>query len=221
MIKILDDILLSENVLEKFNTACENPEFKAWINSILPEIFVCRQTNQDNPWHIYNCYEHILNSVSHMNAQTINLSNETRRLLSYTMFFHDLGKPECKIRRYSTLYKRYVDSFPKHNLASVKIAQRVLPSLNFNSREIEIIKKLVEEHDMFMFITLKENNNPYHHVLSKDYIKQKINELNTVFNGEKMLEYLILIARADNKSQNPKMTKGSFELIDKFEKMLS
>ena len=119
MQKVLDEILLSSNVVERFYENYKIPKFKNWLVSILPEIEDCNKTNQDNPWHVYNVLEHILHSVEEMNKQTKTEEYKIRRMLAYTMLLHDIGKPECKIRRYSKLYKREVDSFFNHNLASI------------------------------------------------------------------------------------------------------
>ena len=73
---------------------------------------------------------------------------------------------------------------------------------------------------MFMFLTLEDDGNRYHAVLSEEYLKNKILELNNFGNGKQLLEWLILIGRADNKAQNPKMTGKSLELLDKMETML-
>ena len=126
MLKKLDEILLSQDVVADFYRSYNNPEFKAWLTSVLPEVEACKNQKQDNPWHIYDCLGHILHSVEEMNKQTKTLPFNTQRKLAYTMFLHDMGKPEKYIRRYSKLYKREVDSFYNHNLASVDIAKRVL-----------------------------------------------------------------------------------------------
>lgn len=220
MLKVLDEILLSDNVVENFHLAYKNKEFKNWILNILPEIEDCRKLNQDNPWHIYNCLDHILHSVEEMNKQTKGLKYNARRILAYTMLLHDIGKPETKIRRYSKLYKKEVDSFFNHNKASKKIANRVLKEFDFCLRECEIIKTLVDEHDMFMFITLKEDGNKYHRVLNATLLNEKIKELNKNYDGKTLLKYLIMVGRADNKAQNPEMTKNSLKLLDVFNDML-
>ncbi|MBE5746470.1 MAG: hypothetical protein E7359_04225 [Clostridiales bacterium] len=222
MIKLLDNILLSENVCEKFNNEYDkNLEFRNWVLSLLPELEDCKKLNQDNPWHIYSVLNHILHAIEEMNKQTKNLDYNTRRMLAYTMFFHDIGKPECRIRRYSKLYKKEIDSFFNHNLASKKIAHRVLLDLDFCKKETEIIEKLIEDHDIFMFITLKEDGNKFHNVLTKDYLKSIIKDLNKIDNGEKLMKYLIMVGRADNKSQNPKMTKDALKLLDVMDEMLN
>lgn len=220
MIDVLDNILLSDNVVDNFHKKYNEDNFKNWLISIIPEVEKCNTTEQDNPWHIYNCLQHILRSVEEINKQTIQFAHSIRRMLAYTMFLHDIGKPDCKIRRYSKLYKREVDSFFNHNIAGVKIANRVLNHFRFNANEQETIKLFITEHDMFMSLTLEDNGNPYHTVLSEEYLKNKILELNNYGDGKQLLEWLILIGRADNKAQNPKMTGKSLELLDKMETML-
>ena len=62
---------------------------KSWLNDVLPEIEDCQNLQQDNPWHIYNCLDHILHSVENINNLTQGKSQEDRRLLAYVMFLHD------------------------------------------------------------------------------------------------------------------------------------
>ena len=109
MIKVLDSILLNDNVVQEFYKHYKETGFHKWLLNLLPEVEACRNLKQDNPWHIYNCLDHILHSVEQMNNQTKGLNHEERRMLAYTMFLHDMGKPECYLRRYSKLYKREVD----------------------------------------------------------------------------------------------------------------
>ena len=215
---ILDNILSRNDVVKEFYNSYEIQIFKEWILKEIPEVEEARILEQDNPWHIYNCLDHILHSVEEMNKQTKDLDPKVRRLLAYTMFFHDLGKPATKIRRYSKLYKKEVDSFFKHNLKSVEIANRCLEKLGFDKEEQKLIKLLIKEHDMFMFITLKSEDK-YHRFLTKEYLNEVINDFNGYGNGLEILNYLIMIGRADNLSQNPEMTKDSLLLISEMEKM--
>ncbi len=220
MLKKLDEILLSQDVVADFYRSYNNPEFKAWLTSVLPEVEACKNQKQDNPWHIYDCLDHILHSVEEINKQTKNLPFNTQRKLAYTMFLHDMGKPEKYIRRYSKLYKREVDSFYNHNLASVDIAKRVLENdFGFDVDQSKEIQALVENHDIFMFLTLEDDHNPYHRVLTKSYIRQQESELGKVGDGKQLLEELIMVGRADNKAQNPEMTGESLHLLDVMEKM--
>jgi len=217
----LDDVLLSDNVVEEFYKNYKDAEFRKWILGVLPEVEDCRNTKQDNPWHIYNCLDHILHSVENINKQSLHLDAETRKCLAYVMFLHDIGKPKCKLRRYSKLYRKEVDSFFNHNIASRDIADRVLPQFGFDSKQQEMIKLLIEEHDIFMFITLNPDGNKFHKVLTPQLVDEYVNKYNQVGNGGELLSQLIMVGRSDNLAQNPKMTAGSLELLDKMQEMLS
>lgn len=219
-VKVLDEILLSDNVVEDFYDKYDNnQEFKNCIDITIPEIKKCEEQKQNNPWHKYNVLKHILYSVGYMNSMTKDLDVSERRILAYTMFFHDMGKPECHIERIKDGVK--IDSFFNHNIASTRIAKTTLPKLNFNDDEIDIICKLVYKHDIFMFIKLHSTSSKYHRVLNNDLIIEEINDLNSIGDGKKWLSYLVRIGRSDSLAQNEKMTKESFELLDKFERMLN
>jgi UTP:GlnB (protein PII) uridylyltransferase len=214
MLKLLDEILLSDNVVKNFYDNYKNLEFKQWLNSILPEIEDCRVTNQDNPWHIYTCLDHILHSVECMNRQTVNFKYDVRRMLAYTMLLHDIGKPESKIRRYSKLYNREVDSFFNHNLASVKIGKRVLGQLGFDNNDKQMILKLVEEHDAFIPFTLDNSVDKHKELLTKAHVEELVKRLDINNNGLQMMKYLVMVGRSDNSAQNPNMTAQSLKLLD-------
>ncbi len=221
MLEKLNRILLSDKTVEEFHTAYQNQEFRNWLMSILPEIEDCANTEQDNPWHIYNCLDHILHAVEEINKLDSSYDPETRRLLAYTMFLHDIGKPKCKIRRYSKLYGKEVDSFFDHNLIGMEIANRVLEKFNFDRREKHIICTLIKEHDMFMFIRLEKPSNPHHRQLTDELILEKIEELTGDLDGKTMLEYLLMVGKADNLAQNPSLTTDSLHLLDVMTEMIS
>lgn len=219
-IKLLDDILLSEKVVNNFYERFNNDQgFKNWLDDTIPDVRMCEEQKQNNPWHKYNVLKHILYSVEFMNGMTKDLNDSEKRILAYTMFFHDMGKPECHIERIKDGAK--IDSFFNHNIASTRIAKSTLPKLNFNEEEIGIISKLVYKHDIFMFIRLHSTENKYCRVLNNDLINDEINDLNSIGDGEKWLSYLVKVGRADSLAQNEKMTKSSFELLECFEKMLN
>ena len=221
MIEVLDKILLSDNACEEFYKNYQNKEFKKWLLSFLPEVEDCRVQQQNNPWHIYPCLDHILHSVEEINKQTIGMSYPNRRMLAYTMFLHDIGKPSCYLRRFSKLYDREVDSFFGHNKASEQIAKRVLPEFNFTKQERREIRLLVNEHDIFMFMVLEDDGNKFHHVVSSELINEYIERFNQVGNGIKLMKWLIKVGRADNKAQNPEMTKVPFKVLKTIENILN
>lgn len=74
----LFDILLSEkpSLLIKDNEDC--------IFKMIPELEKCKNFDQNNPYHIYDVYEHILHVVDGV-PQNI--------YVRLAAFFHDIGKP--------------------------------------------------------------------------------------------------------------------------------
>lgn len=220
MLETLDRVLLSASPVDNFYKMYSQGEFKTWLLGVLPEVEDCKNLKQDNPWHIYGCLDHILHSVEEINKLTGNLPQETRRMLAYTMFLHDIGKPSCHLRRYSKKYGREIDSFFNHNLASKKVAERVLSKLRFSDEEKCAMEMFIEMHDIFMFITLKDDGNKFHHVLTPEYLDSEIQKLDKVGDGKTLMKYLVLVGIADNKAQNPQMTKDSLHLLDVITGML-
>ncbi len=217
----LDNALLSENTCDKFYELYKDEEFKDWLLSILPEVEDCNKQKQDNPWHIYDVLEHILHSVEEINKQTISLPESERRMLAYVMLYHDIGKPACHVRRYGKSYGREIDSFFNHNKKSAEIADRTLEKFGFTPSEIEIMKMLIDKHDIFMFIKEKSTSNPYWRVLNEELLKEEIDDLNKVGDGKKLLNFLVMVGRADSRAQNPAMTKEPLQLLDSMDNMLS
>ena len=141
-------------------------------------------------------------------------------MVAYTMFYHDLGKPETYIRRFSKLYGKEVDSFFNHNVASREIAKRTLSNFGFDEKTSSIIEQLVYKHDTFMFITLVDDGNKFHKVLSQKVLESEIEDFNQYDNKHILMKYLIMVGRADNLAQNPKMTENSLLLLNNMEEML-
>lgn len=219
MIKLFNNILLSNNVVENFyNEYNNNAEFKSWLGKLIPEIEKCEKQRQNNPWHKYNVLGHILHSVEEMNKQTEGMKIEDRKILAYTMLFHDIGKPEKHITREKD--GEIIDSFFNHNVASERIARECLTKFGFNEDEINIIAKLVYKHDIFMFIKAYKTKNPHWRVLSEDLVNEEIKDLNQVGNGLELMKWLVMVGRSDNLAQNEKMTQEALALLDKFDEIL-
>ena len=219
MIDLLNRILLSNKVVENFYNEYENnKEFRDWLDKNIPEIALCEKQQQNNPWHKYNVLGHILHSVEEMNKQTLEMKEQDRKILAYTMLFHDIGKPEKHITREKN--GEMIDSFFNHNIASERIAKEHLPKLGFNECEVKIIAKLVYKHDIFMFIRDRKTFNPHWRVLTDDLVREEIEDLSTVGEGQKLMRWLVMVGRSDNRAQNEKMTAESLALLDKFDLIL-
>lgn len=214
----LDEIILSDNVKDRFYQALEDKAFVRWLEENLPEILICHNTPQNNPWHIYDVLGHILKSVEAINSQTKGMPENERRLLAFVMLFHDIGKPQTKIQRMKN--GQLIDSFFNHNVESERIAKERLGGLGFNEEEIKTIAKLVYKHDIFMFIKASPSDNPHWRALTPQLIEEEIADLSSCGDGEKLLRWLVMIGRSDNLAQNPQMIAESLQLVDLFDKMI-
>lgn len=190
--------------------------FKNEIDKYIPEVAACFTQKQRGDWHIYNVMGHILHSVEEMNKLTAGFSESERKLLAFTMFFHDLGKPEYhKVKRKNG---KLCDSFKGHNIGSEKIAGRLLKKLKFSEEEKKIILTLVREHDVFLKFA-DEPTEDWQVKPTAEIMKNYIEELGAYGDGRKIFDYLILVGIADNKAQNPEMTKAPLEMIAKIKEL--
>lgn len=182
------------------------------IDVLIPEVGQCFKQTQNSKWHIYNVMEHILHSVEEMDLMTTEMPYREREIAAYTMFFHDMGKPEC--RSVVELNGVERESFRQHNIASERIAARVLPALGFDEGTAAIIKTLVREHDIFLLFS----DLPQHEWQIKptsDFFKGMVKELDAYGDGKKLLDLLFLVGIADNRAQNPSMTSQPLKYIEK------
>lgn len=219
-LQILNNALVANNACEEFYKNYNNQEFRNWIQKILPQIEDCKNQRQDNPWHIYGCLDHILHAVEAMNKQTISLDSQTRKMLSYVMLLHDIAKPACHIRRYANAYKRYVDSFFGHAKLGEQIAREVLPTFGFCENEVKIMTWLVKNHDIFMNLTITKDPNPHKEQITPQLVKNLLQEADGLGEASQIVRWLVMVGRADNLAQNPKMTKQSLDNLDYFESVL-
>ena len=218
---IFENILLDDIVVDRFYTEYKNnTEFKSWLDGFLPEVEMCEQQEQHNPWHKYNVLGHILHSVEEMNKLTIkyNVEDMDRKMLAMVMFFHDIGKPACHITREKN--GEMIDSFFNHNIESEKVFRRVAGKLRIEDGLVDIMAKMIYKHDIFMFIKDFPTKNPYWKTLSPEIVAKEIADLNTVGDGKKLIKYLILVGMADNLAQNEKMTGDSLRMLGKMIQMV-
>lgn len=116
-----------------------NPQYlkKAWelglTKIFLWEFDKAMETPQDNPHHCYTVGEHTLKAMEFVKPD---------RILRLTLLFHDLGKPETRIRD-----EKGIDHFHGHPAQSEKIARAVLKRLRFDNDTINKVGKLVYWHE--------------------------------------------------------------------------
>lgn len=103
----------------------------------IPEIASCVGFDQQNPYHIYDVWEHTAHSVSVIPDDPI---------LRWTMLLHDLGKPAC----FTLKTEGHRGHFYGHGRVSAGLADDIMRRLRFSVREHELIRELVEKHDSYL-----------------------------------------------------------------------
>jgi len=124
-----------------------NPMYFNYLNQtnllehLIPEFVICYQTEQNNPYHVYNVAEHIMHSVENV---------ENSSILRWTMLLHDIGKPLNK-----TTDVKGIDHFYGHQEVSAEVANVILNRLRFDKEAIKKITRLIIYHDLDIYDTEK------------------------------------------------------------------
>lgn len=111
------------------------------IKHIIPEFMICYQTEQNNPYHVYNVASHILHTVEYVTNTSI---------LRWTMLLHDIGKPQQK-----TTDDKGIDHFYGHQQVGAELADIILNRLRFDKYTIKKITNLILYHDTEILDTEK------------------------------------------------------------------
>lgn len=108
--------------------------YREIITEFIPEIRACFDFQQNNMYHCYDVYEHILVSVDEVPSDLV---------LRLTMFFHDIGKPAC-----------YAEDefgnghFHGHAAISANITKERLRALRYDNATVDTVTQLVTIHDV-------------------------------------------------------------------------
>lgn len=127
-LKFLIDILLEDNPSESIRNNEEE------IFKMIPELSLCKNFNQNNIWHIYDVYEHILHVVDGVSNNIV---------LRMSALFHDIGK--------SFVYKEDeegVGHFYGHYIKSKEIFERFSERYNLDEDLRRKISNLIFYHDL-------------------------------------------------------------------------
>lgn len=122
-------ILLTDNVEKTFKLMLN----VGVLEIILPNIAKMAGFQQNNPYHIYDVFEHTLKSVE---AARKDLT------LRLAMLLHDIGK------LYTKTTIDGVDHFYNHAEKSVSIAKEILTDLKFDNSTKDVVIELIKNHDL-------------------------------------------------------------------------
>lgn len=122
------EIVLSDNVYDAFK------ENEQEIFALIPEMRVCKGFAQNNKWHIYDVYEHILHVVAGV---------ENNKCLRLAAVFHDVGKPPAY-----TEDENGVGHFFNHWNESLSIFKKYEDRIGLKEEEVSLIENLIFYHDI-------------------------------------------------------------------------
>ena len=162
---------------------------------LIPELKLCKGFNQNNEWHIYDVYEHILHVVDYVPSNI---------LLRLAALFHDVGKPlsykedEFGIGHFyghwevsQKIFDNFANKYGIDNATKYFVSNLIYyHDINISKLDDNSIKKI---YDMFgikginMLYQLKKadllaQNEKYHYIL-KDYDNQKLKILKRIKNS--------------------------------------
>ena len=124
----LQDMLTGPNVLRPLL------DFPDVLGAVIPDILPCIGFDQQNPYHIYDVWEHTAHSIESITPDPV---------LRWTMLLHDLGKPAC----FSEEGEGTRGHFYGHGRVSAILADRTMERLRFSNEERAVIHELVDNHD--------------------------------------------------------------------------
>ena len=101
---------------------------------LIPELRKCKGFNQNNKWHVYDVYNHILHVVDNVPKDTV---------LRLSALFHDVGKP---ISYYEDENK--VGHFKGHWVESKKIFDAFAKKYNLDQSISCLVSELILYHDV-------------------------------------------------------------------------
>lgn len=107
--------------------------FSDVVATVIPEMWACIWFNQNNRWHIYDVYDHIVRAVSSYKGND--------PAIKWALLLHDIGKPSC----YSADERG--GHFYGHPVVSHQLATEVVRRLRFDNKTAEAILDLVLNHD--------------------------------------------------------------------------
>ena len=124
---------------------------------MIPELKYSKGFNQNNIWHVYDVYEHILHVID-------NVPNNL--ILRLTALFHDIGKPFVY-----TEDENKMGHFYGHWDKSNEIFNSFANKYNLDKDLVEIVSKLITYHDIRINKLSKEELQDLVIIFNMDEIK--------------------------------------------------
>lgn len=163
----------------------------------IPEIKDMFGFQQNNPYHIYDVWNHTVRAVQAYECDCEPDLNPRDLITSLAVFFHDIGKPHC--------YQDGEDGirhFKGHGRVSADMTDTIMKRLRFDNDTREKVVQLVYYHDATFEVGEK-------------YIKRWLNKIE-----EEQFRRLLNVRRADIKAQAQIEQESRLQKVDNIECIL-
>lgn len=167
------------------------------LSLFIPEIKDMFGFQQNNPYHIYDVWNHTVHAVQAYECDCEPDLNPIDLITSLAVFFHDIGKPHC--------YQDGEDGirhFKGHGRVSADMTNEIMKRLRLDNDTREKVVELVYYHDATFEV-------------GKKYIKRWLNKI-----GEEQFRRLLNVRRADIKAQADINQETRLQKIDNIEYIL-
>lgn len=167
------------------------------LSLFIPEIKDMFGFQQNNPYHIYDVWNHTVHAVQAYECDCEPDLNPRDLITSLAVLFHDIGKPHC--------YQDGEDGirhFKGHGRVSADMTDTIMKRLRFDNDTREKVVQLVYYHDATFEVGEK-------------YIKRWLNKI-----GEEQFRRLLNVRRADIKAQAYTEQESRLQKIDNIEYIL-
>ena len=199
--EIYTNVLLDDNVSYFLPKITQQDVFMRHF----PELFVYNQygenlfnCQQNTKYHRYSVFHHIVASIESANVNEISIADWQNKVMKWTMFLHDIGKPYVK-----KVSEDGTESFVGHDEKSMELAEAILNRFDFSSEEKRIILTLIKYHDKYL--TEEEITNENLTFLAKE------------LNNDRELFYLLInVKDADAKAKSTEVYNNFKNIKGKF-----
>ena len=124
---------------------------------IIPEFKACIGFDQNNKYHAFNVYDHIVHAVSAYDGNDL--------IVKLALFLHDIGKPLCYTE------DERGGHFYGHAEPSAKLAENALRRLKYENRIIETVTLLIRCHDAEIAATSKSIKRWFNKIGKDNYFR--------------------------------------------------
>lgn len=184
-----------ERIREEFNKILVNNPRKIDVlkdceilELIIPEIKRIYDFNQNNPYHIYDLYNHSIKATEVI---------DEKLHLRLTMLLHDFGKIKTR-----TIDENGISHYYNHSRESLELAKCILKELKYDNETINKVLVLIQYHDCTLNskLSVKKLLNKIGEEALRDLIQVQKSDIlaqNPIYTKERLLNIISIESKLD------------------------